>query len=128
MKIKNDITNSKARDERLAKLQRKFDVALSMKAPSMETIFSEAYERIEGALEKGLSQKEVIAYVNEVCGLKLHAASFRKLLSAERELRGANGYPTLCPTCGSRTFSNGPIQPENASTEFDDNSQQQEAA
>jgi hypothetical protein len=100
VKIKIDTTgNNKPKDERLAKLQRKFDLALSMKAPSAEIAFSEAYEIIEIAIAKGLSQKEVITQVNETYDLKLHAASFRKLLNDERRARDAGGQPALCPTC-----------------------------
>lgn len=100
MKIKNDTTaNNTPKDERLAKLQRKFDLALSMKAPSAEVTFSGAYELIEVAIKKGLSQKEIMTHVNETYDLKLHAASFRKLLNDERSVRNAGGQPALCPTC-----------------------------
>ncbi|CAG4968502.1 hypothetical protein [Novilysobacter luteus] len=98
MKIKNEIT--KPKDERMAKLQRQVDLALSMKAPSVETTFSATYELIEIALNKGLSQKEVIALVNETYDLKLHSASFRTLLKNERDVRLAGGSSATCPTCG----------------------------
>ncbi|WP_372362109.1 hypothetical protein ACCQ10_02530 [Xanthomonas sp. NCPPB 1325] len=100
MKIKNETTtNNKPKDERLSKLQRKFEQAAAMKAPSAEDIFSEAYEIIEIAMKNGLSQKEIIALVNETYDLKLHAASFRELLKGEREARESGGHPALCPTC-----------------------------
>lgn len=100
MKIKNETaTNARAKDERLAKLQRKFEQAAAMKSPSAEAIFSEAYELIEIATNKGLSQKEIITLLNETYDLKLHAASFRKRLNEERSARDAGGQPALCPTC-----------------------------
>ncbi|MDQ7301000.1 hypothetical protein [Stenotrophomonas sp. Sm0581] len=101
MKIKNENTmNDKLRDERLAMLQRKFEQALSTRAPSAESTFSEAYELIERVIKQGLPQKEVIALVNQTYDLKLHPASFRELLKNEREARDSGGHPALCPTCG----------------------------
>jgi len=101
MKIKNETTmNNKLKDERLAMLQRKFEQALSMRAPSAESTFSEAYELIERVIKQGLPQKEIIALVNETYDLKLHPAIFRELLKNEREARESGGHPALCPTCG----------------------------
>ncbi|SSM86515.1 Uncharacterised protein [Acinetobacter baumannii] len=100
MKIENNTaTDTKAKAERLAKLQRKIDQTLSKRTPGVETAFSEAYELIEMAMKQGLSQKDVIALVNDSYDLKLHAASFRKLLNDERSTRGADGRSALCPTC-----------------------------
>ncbi|HEL3872920.1 hypothetical protein HMPREF3113_09440 [Stenotrophomonas sp. HMSC10F06] len=100
MKIENNTaTDTKAKAERLAKLQRKIDQALSKKTSGVETTFSEAYELIEMAMKQGLSQKDVIALLNDSYDLKLHAASFRKLLNDERSTRGADGRSALCPTC-----------------------------
>lgn len=100
MKMKNETTmNNKLKDERLAKLQRKFEQALSMRSPRAESTFSESYELIEAAIKQGLPQKEIITLVNETYGLKLHAASFRELLKTERDARASGGHPALCPTC-----------------------------
>ncbi|MBN6104908.1 hypothetical protein JR064_22345 [Xanthomonas sp. CFBP 8703] len=102
MKSENDINivNAKAKDDRLLKLERKFDAAIAAKAPSVERIFAQAYELIERGISSGLLQKEIIELVNSTCGLKLHAASFRDLLQKERAAREAGGRPATCPTCG----------------------------
>ena len=114
MKIKNEST--KPKDERMAKLQRKVDLALSMKAPSVETTFSETYELIEIALKKGLSQKEVITLVNETYDLKLHSASFRTLIKNERDIRLAGGRSATCPTCGHSLIPCASPEPKNLTT------------
>lgn len=98
MKI-NESNDTKIKADRLNKLQRKIDHALSKKTPCIEAIFSEAYELIEMAMKQGLSQKDVIALVNETYDLKLHAASFRKLLTDERSARARGDRVVLCPMC-----------------------------
>lgn len=128
MKIKNDTTaNNKSKDERLAKLQRKFDLALSLKAPSAEVTFSEAYELIEIAIKKGLPQKDIITQVNETYDLKLHAASFRRLLNEERSARNAGGQPVLCPTCRHPLPPDPQAKPEEPTNDADTTSNDKEA-
>ena len=94
----------------------------------METTFSEAYELIEVAMKQGLSQKDVIALVNDTYDLKLHAASFRKLLNDERSARDVGGRPAICPTCRHPLAPDPRAEAEEPTNDFNTTANDKEAA
>lgn len=119
-------TNSKA--ERMANLQRMIENAIAARPPSPEATFAEAFDMVEIAIANKVPQKEIIEMVNKTCGLKLHALSFRTLLSNEREARKLNDHRVTCPTCRQMLSPVGHKQPERAETIAPNAAQQQEVA
>jgi len=81
----------------------KLELALNQKAANgkgkIERDFKEAYQVFEQHIARKVRKKLLMEEFNAAYGHALNLVQFRKLLSAEREIRSASGELVACESC-----------------------------
>ncbi|MFK3844739.1 hypothetical protein [Stenotrophomonas sp. PS02297] len=81
----------------------KLELALNQKAANgkgkIERDFKEAYQVFEQHMARKVRKSVLLVEFNAAYGHAVNLVQFRKLLSAEREIRSASGELVACESC-----------------------------